>query len=98
MPKECITKRVRTDRLWILLFELNLSVRDEETYFINDDQIFLYKRKNKWTAPKGYCFVKPLKAVDQFNIESESDFESDSDVMWSTLDWLCWATVNGPNT
>ena len=34
-------------------------------------QIFLYKRDKEWIAPKGYCFVKPLKAVDQFNIESE---------------------------
>ena len=44
---------------------------DENTYLINNDQIFLYKRKNKWIAPKGYCFVKPLKAVDKFNIKSE---------------------------
>ena len=48
---------------------------DEPTYFINHDQIFLYKRKNKWTAPKGYCFVKPLKAIDQFNIESEKPLQ-----------------------
>ena len=27
---------------------------DENTYLINNDQIFLYKRKNKWIAPKGY--------------------------------------------
>tara|TARA_R100001509_G_scaffold43400_1_gene23501 strand:- start:828 stop:1418 length:591 start_codon:yes stop_codon:yes gene_type:complete len=44
---------------------------DENNYLINSDQIFLYKRKNKWIAPKGYCFVKPLKAVDKFNIKSE---------------------------
>ena len=43
---------------------------NEDTYFINHDQIFLYKRNKEWIAPKGYCFVKPLKAVDQFNIES----------------------------
>ena len=47
------------------------SYFNESTYFINQDQIFLYKRNDKWIAPKGYCFVKPLKAVDQFNIESE---------------------------
>ena len=51
------------------------SFFNESTYFINHDQIFLYKRKNKWTAPKGYCFVKPLKAVDQFNIESEKPLQ-----------------------
>ena len=48
---------------------------NESTYFINHDQIFLYKRNNKWTAPKGYCFVKPLKATDQFNIESEKPLQ-----------------------
>jgi len=48
---------------------------NEDTYFINHDQIFLYKRKNKWTTPKGYCFVKPLKATDQFNIESEKPLQ-----------------------
>ena len=47
------------------------SYFNEFTYFINHDQIFLYKRDNNWIAPKGYCFVKPLKAIDKFNIKSE---------------------------
>ena len=47
------------------------SYFDESTYFITQDQIFLYKRNNKWITPKGYCFVKPLKAQDQFNIDAE---------------------------
>ena len=51
------------------------SYFDESTYFISQDQIFLYKTKDKWTAPKGYCFIKPLKAVDQFNIESEKPLQ-----------------------
>ena len=48
---------------------------NESTYFINHDQIFLYKRNKKWIAPKGYCFVKPIKAIDKFNIESERPFQ-----------------------
>jgi len=48
---------------------------NESTYFINHDQIFLYKRDKEWVAPKGYCFVKPLKAIDQFNIESEKPLQ-----------------------
>ena len=48
---------------------------DESTYFINHDQIFLYKRNNEWIAPKGYCFVKPLKAVNQFNTECEKPLQ-----------------------
>ena len=51
------------------------SFFNESTYFINHDQIFLYKRSDKWIAPKGYCFVKPLKAVDQFNTESEKPLQ-----------------------
>ncbi len=51
------------------------SYFNESTYFINHDQIFLYKRNNKWVAPKGYCFVKPLKTIDQFNIESEKPLQ-----------------------
>jgi hypothetical protein len=48
---------------------------NEDTYFINHEQIFLYKQKNKWIAPKGYCFVIPLKATDQFNTESEKPLQ-----------------------
>jgi hypothetical protein len=52
------------------------SYFDENTYIINYDQIFLVKYCNSfsddnWYAPKGYCFVKPLKAKDQFNIDAE---------------------------
>ena len=51
------------------------SYFNESTYFISHDQIFLYKRNEKWIAPKGYCFVIPLKATDQFNIESEKPLQ-----------------------
>ena len=51
------------------------SYFNENTYLINHDQIFLYKRDKKWIAPKGYCFIKPLKAIDQFNIESEKPLQ-----------------------
>ena len=51
------------------------SFFNENTYFINHDQIFLYKRDEKWIAPKGYCFVKPLKAIDKFNTESEKPLQ-----------------------
>ena len=51
------------------------SFFNESTYFINQAQIFLYKRDGKWNPPKGYCFVKPLKAIDQFNNESEKPIQ-----------------------
>lgn len=38
------------------------SYYKEDMYFVKADQIFLYKRNNKWNAPKGYCFIKPIKS------------------------------------
>ena len=37
------------------------SYFDENTYLVKEDQIFLYKRNGEWKAPKGYCFVQPIK-------------------------------------
>ena len=55
------------------------SYFDESTYLINYDQIFLLKYCNsfsddRWYAPPGYCFIKPLKAKDPFNIDLERPF------------------------
>ena len=36
------------------------SYYKDNKYFVKADQIFLYKRTNKWCAPTGYCFVKPI--------------------------------------
>ena len=51
------------------------SFFDESTYFINHDQIFLYKRNNEWIVPKGYCFVKPLKAQNPLNVDLEKPLQ-----------------------
>ena len=48
---------------------------NEDTYFINHDQIFLYKRNEKWIAPKGYCFVMPLKAQNPLNVGLEKPLQ-----------------------
>ena len=47
------------------------SYINENLYIANIDQIFLYKRKDKWIAPKGYCFIQPIKETDEFSIETE---------------------------
>jgi hypothetical protein len=47
------------------------SYFNEDTYLITKDQIFLYKRNNKWIAPKNYCFIKPIKEKDQFSVNTE---------------------------
>jgi len=51
------------------------SYFDENNYIVSYDQIFLYKRKENWIVPKGYCFVKPLKAISKFNIEAEKPLQ-----------------------
>ena len=47
------------------------SYFNEKTYLINYDQIFLHKRKDNWKAPKGYCFIQPIKETDKFGTEIE---------------------------
>ena len=47
------------------------SYFNEDTYLVNFDQIFLYKRNKNWQAPKGYCFVQPIKKTDQFDMDLE---------------------------
>ena len=48
------------------------SYWQEDKYFINQDQLFLYKRNNKWYAPKDYCFLKPIESNNI--IEKEMPF------------------------
>ena len=43
----------------------------EDKYLCALDQVFLYKRNNKWYAPEGYCFVKPIKSIDSFDMNKE---------------------------
>lgn len=47
------------------------SFFEENKYFCYDDQIFLYKRKNKWYAPEGFCFVKPIHNDNSFDNAKE---------------------------
>ena len=43
----------------------------ENKYFVNDDQIFLYKRDKEWVCPQGYCFVQPIKDNSKLSVETE---------------------------
>lgn len=47
------------------------SFLSEDKYFVDVDQIFLYKRNKQWQAPKGYCFVKPIESIDKFDTNPE---------------------------
>jgi hypothetical protein len=44
---------------------------DENTFIVESDQIFLYKRDGRWNAPDGYCFVKPIKSSSMFTTDHE---------------------------
>ena len=43
----------------------------ENKYLVSEDQIFLYKNKEEWSAMPGFSFVKPLIATSKYNIEKE---------------------------
>jgi|TARA_R100000084_G_scaffold60200_1_gene25618 hypothetical protein len=43
---------------------------DDNTYIVYQDQIFLYKNKS-WNSMPGFCFVQPIKAVGEFDVEQE---------------------------
>ena len=42
----------------------------ENKYIISEDQIYLYKQSD-WIAMPGYSFIKPLKAINEYNTEDE---------------------------
>jgi len=47
------------------------SYFNENTYLVKEDQIFLYKRNGEWKAPKGYCFVQPIKQRNNLSEDKE---------------------------
>jgi len=44
---------------------------EENKYFCFSDQIFLYKRNDKWYTPSGFCFVKPIHNLNMFDDAKE---------------------------
>jgi len=44
---------------------------NDKTYAIKEDQIFAYKRNNKWKPLDGYCFVKPIQSYDKLSTNKE---------------------------
>ena len=43
------------------------SYFDENTYIVQPDQIFLYKKFWQWHSPKGFCWVQPIKNKDKYS-------------------------------
>ena len=49
------------------------SYIDENNYCVKQDQIFSYKRNNKWLPVEGYCFVKPVKNKNIYSNQQEEE-------------------------
>ena len=47
------------------------SYYKDSKYFVNSDQVFLYKRNKDWVCPKGYCFIQPIKNNNQLDVDAE---------------------------
>ena len=47
------------------------SYFENDLWFAQEDQIYAYKRKNKWRATEGFCFVKPVKEDNEFSLHKE---------------------------
>ena len=49
------------------------SYFDEKTYLVNKDQIFLYKKNNKFYSQDGFCWVQPIKNKDKYTDSKEQE-------------------------
>tara|TARA_Y100001963_G_scaffold61716_1_gene86185 strand:+ start:1033 stop:1629 length:597 start_codon:yes stop_codon:yes gene_type:complete len=43
----------------------------EDQYFVQQDQMYLYKQNNQWKSIDNYCFIKPIHSLSKFDIENE---------------------------
>lgn len=53
------------------------SFLKENQYFVAPDQIFAFKRNDKWHCPDDYCFVKPLTNKDKWDSETEQKLKGE---------------------
>ena len=49
------------------------SFLNENEYLVSDDQIFAYKRNNKWRSLPNFCFVKPLYKKDKWALKTDEN-------------------------
>lgn len=47
------------------------SYFEEDLYFCDLDQIYLYKREGNWNSVNDRCFVKPIKNTDYLKLDKE---------------------------
>ena len=53
------------------------SFLKENEYFVAPDQIFAFKRNDKWHCPDEYCFVKPLMSKDKWDVQREQKLKGE---------------------
>ena len=46
---------------------------NDKTYVVGLDQVFLYNNGEEWKAPKGFCFVQPIKSSNKLSIDIEHE-------------------------
>ena len=49
------------------------SFLKENEYIVNKDQIFAYKKNNKWECLPEYCFVKPIYKDDKWALKTDEN-------------------------
>ena len=49
------------------------SFLKENEYFVGTDQIFAYKKNNKWECLPEYCFVKPIYKDDKWALKTDEN-------------------------
>jgi|TARA_B100000085_G_C18549265_1_gene515182 hypothetical protein len=49
------------------------SFLNENEYLVSDDQIFAYRRNNKWKSLPNFCFVKPLYKKDKWALKTDEN-------------------------
>ena len=49
------------------------SYYKDDIYFATEDQVYAYKKKDKWVSCKGYNFVKPIKETKAFSLDKEKE-------------------------
>ena len=53
------------------------SFLKENEFFVSSDQIFAYKRNDKWHCPNDYCFVKPVAEDNKWASEIEQKLKGE---------------------
>ena len=74
LPKDEVIIHHNVFRRWHNQHSVEKNSRsyfNEDTYLVQPDQIFLHKTLKEWKAPKGYCFIQPIKSKDIFGIDKE---------------------------